>query len=111
MRGCRQVYWLQLALGDLRIDDRFDVLLANCEGGFHVTLDQARGDVEGVLKGGREDCVWVKHLVAKQVNPPIVNKKARNKKEGIAQFKKSENENYQMPKELNLHNFRKITCS
>ena len=80
MRGCRQVYWLQLALGDLRIDDRFDILLTNCEGGFHVTLDQARGDVEGVLKGGREDCVWVKHLVAKQVNPPIVNKNSLDEK-------------------------------
>lgn len=80
VRGCRQVNWLQLALGDLRIDDRFDILLANCKGGFDMTLDQARGDVECVLKGGREDCVWVKHLIAKQVDPPIVNENSLDEK-------------------------------
>ena len=45
-----------------------------------MTLDQARGDVEGVLEGSWEDCVWVKHLIAKQVNPPIVNENSLDEK-------------------------------
>ena len=45
-----------------------------------MTLDQARDDVEGVLEGRWEDCVWVKHLIAKQVNPPIVNKNSLDEK-------------------------------
>lgn len=44
-----------------------------------MALHKARPDVKGVLKACRENGIGVKHLVAKQVHPPIIHKDSLNK--------------------------------
>jgi hypothetical protein len=74
--------WMELSLRDLRVYHFFNVFLRHGLGRLHMALHHAIEHIESVLESGWKYCIRVKHLIAEEVDPPVVDEDALEEQDG-----------------------------